>query len=142
MDEEIVERPPHTRLMLIHEYEILDGSIRSWTPPPVTQPCKHDLGNLTDVEKISGEIFSVWKLQMCILLHAQKTLGIVDGSTMRESFADEEDWLDKDTCYTFLISTIDNKLMHRLMNWRRLCTIHKHKTGQTKASRVWGRGRT
>ena len=60
-------------------------------------------------------------------------LGIVDGTTPRESSAHEEDWFDKDAaCQSFLISAIDSRLMHGLMNchtanqmWRRLCTVHE-----------------
>jgi hypothetical protein len=46
-------------------------------------------------------------------------LGIVGESTPRESFATEEDWLDKDVAYQPLLNfVIDNKLMHRLMHCR------------------------
>ena len=119
MDEEIAERPPHIRHVPIQEEEIFDGSMRSRTPPPVTQFPKHDMRNFTNIEKLSGENFPVWKFQMCILLRAQKMLGILYGSTPRDSFADEEDWFDKDgACQSFLISATDNKLMHRLMHCR------------------------
>ena len=133
MDEEIFERPPHTRPVPVQEEDILDGSIRSRTPPPATKSSSHDMGNLTHIEKLLGDNFPVWKFQMCIFLRARKMLGIVNGTTPRESFTHEEDWFDRDAaCQSFLISAIDSRLMHRLMNcrtanqmWRRLCTVHE-----------------
>ena len=84
MDEEIFERPP----VPVQEEDILDGSIR--TPPPATKSSSHDMGNLTHIEKLIGENFPVWKFRMCIFLRARKMLGIVDGTTPRESSTHED----------------------------------------------------
>lgn len=70
---------------------------------------------------------------MSILLCARKLLGILNGTTPRESCVDKEECTDKDvTCQSFVIFAIDKKLMHRLMNchisnqmWHCLCTVYE-----------------
>lgn len=105
MGEESPERPPQMRPAAVREEDILDGSTRSRTPPPITHSNRQDLVSLTSIEKLTGEKFPVWKFQMCILLCARKLLGIMDGTIPRESFTNEEDWLDKDAaCQALLIS--------------------------------------
>ena len=127
------------RRAVVQEEDIFDRSTRSRTPPPITHSNKQDVVSLASIEKLTGENFPVWKFQMCILLRARKLLGIMDGTISRESFTDEEDWLDKDAaCQSFLISAIDSKLLRRLMNccianqmWRRLYTIHEQNATET-----------
>jgi len=121
------------RPIVVQEEDIFDGFTHGQTPPLITHSNRPDLVSLTSIEKFTEENFLVWKFKMSILLCARKLLGIMDGTILRESFTDEEDWLDKDaTCQSFLIFAIDSKLLCRLMNcltahqmWRHLYTIHE-----------------
>ena len=93
MEEEFHERPPPIRHVAVHDMDNLNGSTRSQTPLPITHSNNQDLMRLTNTEKLTRENFPVWKFHICILLHARKLLGMMDGPIPREPFTDEEDKL-------------------------------------------------
>jgi hypothetical protein len=89
--------------------------------------------NAMHIERFTGEDFGMWKFQMIIALRARKLLNFVDGTNLRETWPNEEEWLDKDSACQFIIcSSIDYKVLRKLRTctmaaqmWRRLTTTYE-----------------
>ena len=133
MEGDVLLHAPAMGHLSIQEEEVGNGSLRNHMHVPIAGSVRQELINLTNIEKLIRYNFAVWKFQMKIMLRARKLLGIVERSIPRESFNDEDDWINKDAgCQSLLISIVDPKLMRRLVTsrttnqmWRRLCTVHE-----------------
>ena len=52
---------------------------------------------------------------MSVMLRAKKLFGILDGSAPQKSFANENEWINKDTiCQSIISIALDFKYIHKL----------------------------